>query len=488
MVHFDSTEKAEGTTESEKYLMQLCEKSFLSLWSYPNLFTDNGKSRCGAGKELCDLFVIFNNNIIIFSDKDILFQETDNIDLAWKRWYKKSIKKSAEQIYGAENWIRKAPDRIFLDEKCNKKFPLNISDFKNLNIFRVAVTKNTLPSAKKYFDKDDSPSFFFKNEFINHDENPEPFQIGIVNENKGFVHIFDEFSLNIIFSELDTVGDFITYLKAKEKLIKTKKLISYAGEEDLLGFYLEEYDFNEDNWPFFEDRQDPDEAVILTRGFWESYCNSERKESFEQLRDISYFWDSLIENFSFHILKGKTYHGEENMISHEKTIRILASENRVARGFLSKSYLDKYEVVEKDRRSSRIMASPSNRELLYVFLYYPILDNKDRDEYREERLQFCHYYALVAKYQYPKYRYIAVIATESGFRINKSEDVLILDLEKFGKKESILANKIMREERVLHDTKDIRLGETFQKKSKLGRNSTCLCGSGKKYKHCCLNG
>ena len=28
----------------------------------------------------------------------------------------------------------------------------------------------------------------------------------------------------------------------------------------------------------------------------------------------------------------------------------------------------------------------------------------------------------------------------------------------------------------------------IRKRSKWGRNSLCLCGSGKKYKHCCLEG
>lgn len=487
MVHFNSTEKAEGTTESEKYLMRLCEKSFLSLWSYPNLFTDNGKSRCGVGKELCDLFVLFDNNVIIFSDKNILFKETENINLDWKRWYKKSIQKSADQIYGAENWIRKCPDRIFLDTECTNKFPLDIGKFENLNIFRIAVTKNTLQSAKKYFAEEDSPSFLFKNEIINNNENSQPFQIGIIDKNKGFVHVFDEYSLDIIFSELNTISDFITYLKAKEYLIKTKKIISYAGEEDLLGFYLEDYNFKKATWSFFEHRRNSDEVIILAKGFWESYCNSETKKNLERLKDISYFWDSLIENFNFHILKGVTYHGEANIVSHEKTIRILAAENRFARGLLSKSYLDKYEVVEKDRRSSRIMESPTNKELLYVFLYYPLLDNEDKSKYREERIQFCHYYGFVAKYKNPKYRFIAIIATESGFRINKSEDILILDLQKFGKQESALAKKIMREERILEDTRDIKLGETFIKKVKQRRNNICICGSGKKYKHCCID-
>jgi len=58
--------KSPGLTETERYLAKVCERTFLSLWSYPNLYRE-------AGKELCDLLVVFDRHILIFSDKDICF-------------------------------------------------------------------------------------------------------------------------------------------------------------------------------------------------------------------------------------------------------------------------------------------------------------------------------------------------------------------------------------------------------------------------------
>jgi hypothetical protein len=51
---------AEGVTDAERYLAKLCRRSFLSLWSYPGVFRDQG-----GGKEVCDLLVVFDNHIII---------------------------------------------------------------------------------------------------------------------------------------------------------------------------------------------------------------------------------------------------------------------------------------------------------------------------------------------------------------------------------------------------------------------------------------
>lgn len=61
---------AEGVTDAERYLAKLCKRSFLSLWSYPGVFRDQGRvDGKGDGKEVCDLLVVFDNHIIIFSDK-----------------------------------------------------------------------------------------------------------------------------------------------------------------------------------------------------------------------------------------------------------------------------------------------------------------------------------------------------------------------------------------------------------------------------------
>jgi hypothetical protein len=74
-----SFNKGEGFTTSERYLANLCEKSFLSLWSYPSIFRDQGKSGNASssdGKEVTDSIVIFGDHVIIFSDKDLLTMVT----------------------------------------------------------------------------------------------------------------------------------------------------------------------------------------------------------------------------------------------------------------------------------------------------------------------------------------------------------------------------------------------------------------------------
>jgi len=47
-----------GITPSEQYLVGLANRTFLNLWSYPNLYVDRKTGGKGDGKELCDLLVV----------------------------------------------------------------------------------------------------------------------------------------------------------------------------------------------------------------------------------------------------------------------------------------------------------------------------------------------------------------------------------------------------------------------------------------------
>ena len=58
-----------------------------------------------------------------------------------------------------------------------------------------------------------------------------PFAVGIINPAKGYIHVFDDVTLNIVLSELDTITDFVKYLRKKEGLIASGKLAFAAGEK-----------------------------------------------------------------------------------------------------------------------------------------------------------------------------------------------------------------------------------------------------------------
>src|SRR5215208_590824 len=80
----------EGVTSAERYLAWLCERTFLSLWSYPGIFRDQGRrGSTGDGKEICDLLVVFEDHVITFSDKDCSFPNSGDLDRDWSRWFRR---------------------------------------------------------------------------------------------------------------------------------------------------------------------------------------------------------------------------------------------------------------------------------------------------------------------------------------------------------------------------------------------------------------
>src|SRR4051812_34436003 len=105
MPHAYPNVRSDGVTTAERYLKRLCDRSFLSLWSYPGLYRDQGGGGGkGDGKELCDLLVVFENYIIIFSDKDCAFPDSGDLERDWCRWYRRAVEHSAKQVWGAERW------------------------------------------------------------------------------------------------------------------------------------------------------------------------------------------------------------------------------------------------------------------------------------------------------------------------------------------------------------------------------------------------
>lgn len=396
--------KENGVTASERYLSKLADKTFLGLWSYPSVYTDEGITKNKIGKELCDLLVIFDNKVIIFSDKDIKFNENKNIDTAWSRWYRKSVLESANQLYGAEKWIREHPDRLYIDKECKSKIPIEIK-YETVEIYLIAVAKNSLSPAKNYFDniaKGSSGSFIQQYNCDDIISKSHPFTIGDINKSKNFVHILDELSLDLLMKELDTIHDFSSYLTDKVRLIRSGKLLLAHGEEDLLALHL----INKFN-AIPDQTYDPKQKIILQENLWDEFKNDfdyKIHHSYKLGSKLVDFWLNLL---SYHILSATVGHGIELPFStHEQAIRFLASENRMSRCVIGKAFEEKLNEVPSNARSARLVISPIYSDRLYIFLIFPTSESIPNDEYRESRRNIMEAYALVAKYKYKEIKNI----------------------------------------------------------------------------------
>lgn len=311
--------------ESEQYVSNLCTKSFLSLWSYKN---PKGKN----SKELCDILVVCEPDIIIFSVKDIKLTNSGSGDVDRDRWIKRAIKKSVKQIYGAERWINNSTDVITKEGKLGLPFP----EIAHRRIHRVAVafgSKGKIPIYSEDFDN-------------------------------GFVHVFNERSLTIIMKELDTISDFVKYLIDKEVLFqKAKKIVLTGGEEDLLALYLQ----NGRTFSFKTDQ------IIIVDNLWDDFVKQIQYQLKKEKDILSYAWDNLINIFCNDFLNNNLEFGQ-SLKEVEKITRTMALEDRFGRRILSDTFLKFIELASKKKVKSRYIASPSNK--YYVFLASPHGENR----------------------------------------------------------------------------------------------------------------
>lgn len=345
-------------TQSEKFIFELSQETFLSLWSHPNPV---GKK----GKELCDILIFCKPHIIIISVKEITPTDSGDFKTDILRWKKTALEKSFRQLYGAERFLNTITSLKLHDGRVGPSLP----PIEERIYHRIAVVIGG--------------------------EERMPLMWGDMG--KGFIHVFDSISAKILITELNTITDFVNYLAEKENFYEDgdfDKLQIIGGEEDILAYYLGNG----------ESLKSENTMTILDEGLWDNYKDSEANQKWKQDISDSYFWDKIIE------LLTKDFKND-NLVTttgfneFELVVRTMAREPRSERIYLSQKFLDFYS---NTNIRSRPVASGSG--IVYVFL---TLDRKEDRKYRRaELIGRC----LIVRRYTPESKIIIGIATEKNDR------------------------------------------------------------------------
>lgn len=430
-----NVERNEGTTPSERYLAQLAERTFLNLWTYPNLFIDRKASKNGDGKELCDLLVVCGDDVFIFSDKTIEFKETTDPLVGWKRWYRQAVTKSCDQIFGAERWLEQFPDRLYLDRKCTKKWPLSLPPKDRRRVHRIVVALGAGEACKKFYHTDRG-SLLVRPRIGHAALEETPFSIGDVDPNRPFVHVFDDGTLDIVMRELDTVSDLARYLSSKEKFVRSEYFGGAGGEEDLVAYYLQHLNSEGDHDFVKPDRTkwNTGDVLFIETGSYAGFVSSKHYKAKKQAEEASYIWDTLIETFTSNMLAGTTivHENREFLLSeYEEPVRRMVLQPRHHRRNLGGAILDALErYQDKDRIFRALIPTPGQDDTgFFVLALRPgkFLD-KGYEEYREIRRHMTYGYALSLLRKNPTLKRIIGIAFEPppkpGEKPGGSEDIM----------------------------------------------------------------
>jgi hypothetical protein len=278
--------------------------------------------------------------------------------------------------------------------------------------------------------------------YLKINEGGRPFSIGQLNPEKGFVHVLDDTSLDILLRTVNTINDFVNYLEKKEQFVLSGLLIDAAGEEDLLAYYLQDVNENDEHDFIFEGEVT---GVVIDEGFWEDFSSNPQRLAQLEANKISYAWDALIESFTKHILGATQYYSShDDVASLEKIIRFLARESRTRRRMLAKSLLDIIRDTPNDMRFTRVIGPSYPGDPFYVFLLLPHSEYVSYRKYREVRQKFLEACCMVVKVNFPEALDVVGIATESGFGDGRSEDAIYLDCRKWTKEDQQEAKSLKK--------------------------------------------
>ena len=371
---------------AEKLVADLATKTFLIDWCFLN-------PKLPDGKELCDLLVIFDDVAIIWQIKDLKLDKNG-------KYKKAEVDKNLRQLAGARRQLFDLKTPVCLQNARRREEIFDSSNFKE--IFLISVL---LGEGEEYF------SF-----------------IDEIKNNK--VHVFTRDFTQIILNELDTISDFIEYLKAKELFVDAKKsLVIIGGEEEFLAFYLT-------SGRNFE-RLDKTDHVILDGTCWKGLQSRLEYKAKKEADKISYGWDSII---------NRAHEGTEK---YEIVARELARTTRFQRRYLSKTFFEAHVLAHKNSVHDLFRRVMPGEGVTYCFLFQE--DQEPRNKRKAMLTAMC----WIGRGKFKENKKVIGIATEMKIRPTCSFDFLFLNvpgldaesqkkIEQFQKDMGIFVNPIVR--------------------------------------------
>ena len=389
------------------------------------------------------VLVVFEDNVLLFSDKHCSFRGDKPSDVAWRRWYTAAVLDSAGQLYGAERWLTNFPDRVFVDRACNHKLPISFPSIPTFH--RILTCRGASQISRNIWGG--TGSLFATNAPLRRCID-EPFRLGAFDERGRMYHVFEEVALDAVLRSLDTVSDFCEYLRKREAFFRRDAEIVAAGEDELLGFYLWGHREGVRGHDFIVDH--PATHIVIDESFWADWQRSAQRRAKEKADQVSYAWDRLIEKFSHHMRAGTlerlvTPVGDVSEL--ERSVRWMAREPRFMRRMLAHALIEVMENTSPGQLRRRLVPPVDQGDPYWVFLVLPRKATVGYAEYREFRQRFLIAHCLVVKYLYPDAQDILALAVEPP-NAEMSEDIVYFDAREWNDDLNERARRLHEEGRI----------------------------------------
>lgn len=482
----DAISKSPGVTETERMLADFCERSFLRLWTYPNPYKDDGK-------ELCDVLAVFGDHVFVFFDREKAFSDTPDDDpmIAWDRWKRRAIDRQVVTARGAERYIRSGRS-IFLDAKRAVPFPLAVNASTAI-VHKIVVAHGAKDACKRSSDQNVYGSLAVT--YCDPEMESEPWPFHVVMDRVDPVHLFDSHNLPIILGELDTISDFSRYLDEKVRAIKRFDVLSYCGEEDLLGYYLLNFDKKTNEHVIGSD--EPLNIVMIGEGEWHGFVQSDLYQNTKREDEVSYFWDELIQRTCQNALDG-TLGGNSDLLRGQSAIVEMVKEPRFARRALSSKMRENViNFPDTSGLTRHVSLIPSfYPDVGYVFFQLRAPEEiRNQADYLDKRRTLLEIACGSARNKFPHLNKVIGIGMDAPKFAGdtNSEDFIFMACKEWSEETRSHYQELNQDWRFFATPQLRKYEQTVTQfvppkepdiVKKVGRNELCPCGSGKKYKKC----
>ena len=340
---------------AEELVQGLAAESFFVDWCFPNPKLPNGK-------ELCDLLVVFDDVAIIWQIKDVKLRADGHYN-------PKEVAKNVRQLLGAHRKLFKLKEPVTLQNSRRHEETFDPDLIREVHLVSVLAGDGEI----------DSKLAELKDGHL--------------------VHMFTRSFLEIALNELDTISDFVQYLRIKEAHLRsTEHILIEGGEEELLAFFLIH--------GRTLDELAGGQAVVFEFGSWVEF---ERSSQYRAKRDadrISYYWDEIIDRIH-----------ERGSREYELVARELARPNRFERRVLGKLFYNAHIVAHENSEATDyrdVVPWGDGRTFCFAFM--------DDPESRAERKGLLSCLCRVSRVLHPQNTTVIGVATNKTIGPTTSYD------------------------------------------------------------------
>jgi len=443
-------------TPTELLLDRLCRRSFLRMWSNRSPYLQIGSHPKTRSKELCDLLVIFEEDVFIFSDKSIEWRDHEDLVVAWNRWYRAAVFESSRQLAGAERALRRQPKNVFGDVGCTRPLPVALPTSTTARFHRIAVAHGAAAACRSFHSGGSGSLMIVTDPRAPRD----PFTVGHCQADGRLIHVFDEVSLELVLGNLDTIPEFRDYIRYKEELVAQGVHLCAAGEEDLLAVYLQGHHEAEPQRHGLGAIAGHN-LVAIPEGEWDAFASGPAKAARDLANQVSYSWDELIDRFAKHAIDG-THHftTSSGPQETERMLRLLNAEPRVKRRAYMQGVWDALKTIGTRPYRLWQMGQEDGEGTHYTFLALRQEKGESYEQYRIRRRGFLSACTSVSRLN----RSVAGPCVGVAFSVpdadatDHSEDAMLIDDESWTLEMAEKARAFQEATGVLRTTKAVRRG------------------------------